>query len=75
MHDLAAQTGVEISEFRKIVHMVQKGEREARQAKKEDVHTHRSRYTSARHQLRKRSPPAQVWAPLEGTAGTSRECS
>ena len=35
--DLAAQTGVEIAEFRKIVHMVQKGEREARQAKKEMV--------------------------------------
>ncbi len=37
VHDLAAQTGVEISEFRKIVHGVQKGEREARQAKKEMV--------------------------------------
>src|SRR6476646_8495679 len=37
LHDLAAQTGVEIGEFRKIVHMVQKGEREARQAKKEMV--------------------------------------
>ena len=37
VHDLAAQTGVEISEFRKIVHMVQKGESEARQAKKEMV--------------------------------------
>jgi RNA polymerase primary sigma factor len=32
---LAAETGLEIGEFRKIVHMVQKGEREARQAKKE----------------------------------------
>ena len=37
VHELAAQTGVEISEFRKIVHMVQEGEREARQAKKEMV--------------------------------------
>ena len=37
VHELAAQTGVEIGEFRKIVHMVQKGEREARQAKKEMV--------------------------------------
>ena len=37
VHDLAAQTGVSIDEFRKIVHMVQKGEREARQAKKEMV--------------------------------------
>ena len=37
VHELAGQTGVEMSEFRKIVHMVQKGEREARQAKKEMV--------------------------------------
>jgi len=37
VHELAGQTGVQISEFRKIVHMVQKGEREARQAKKEMV--------------------------------------
>ncbi|EJW10580.1 RNA polymerase sigma factor RpoD [Rhodovulum sp. PH10] len=34
---LAAETGLEILEFRRIVHMVQKGEREARQAKKEMV--------------------------------------
>ena len=34
---LAAETGLEISEFRRIVHTVQKGEREARQAKKEMV--------------------------------------
>ena len=34
IHDLATETGLEISEFRKIVAMVQKGEREARQAKK-----------------------------------------
>jgi len=37
IHSLAAETGLEISEFRIIVHMVQKGEREARQAKKEMV--------------------------------------
>jgi RNA polymerase primary sigma factor len=37
VHELAGQTGVEIAEFRKIVHGVQKGEREARQAKKEMV--------------------------------------
>jgi RNA polymerase primary sigma factor len=37
IHDLATETGLEIQEFRKIVHMVQKGEREARQAKKEMV--------------------------------------
>jgi RNA polymerase primary sigma factor len=37
VHELAGQTGVEIAEFRKIVQMVQKGEREARQAKKEMV--------------------------------------
>jgi RNA polymerase primary sigma factor len=36
---LAGETGLEIGEFRKIVHMVQKGEREARQAKKEMVET------------------------------------
>ncbi len=34
---LAAETGLDIGEFRRIVHMVQKGEREARQAKKEMV--------------------------------------
>jgi RNA polymerase primary sigma factor len=33
----ATETGLEIIEFRRIVHMVQKGEREARQAKKEMV--------------------------------------
>jgi RNA polymerase primary sigma factor len=37
IHTLASETGLEISEFRKIVHMVQKGEREARQAKKEMI--------------------------------------
>src|SRR5258707_2227687 len=34
---LAGETGLEIGEFRKIVRMVQQGEREARQAKKEMV--------------------------------------
>jgi RNA polymerase primary sigma factor len=34
---VAGETGLEISEFRNIVHKVQKGEREARQAKKEMV--------------------------------------
>src|SRR5712691_7562949 len=34
---LAGETGLAIGEFRKIVHMVQKGEREAHQAKKEMV--------------------------------------
>ena len=37
IHALATETGLEIGEFRKIVQMVQKGEREARQAKKEMV--------------------------------------
>ncbi|MBV9317899.1 MAG: RNA polymerase sigma factor RpoD, partial [Gammaproteobacteria bacterium] len=37
IHSLASETGLEIQEFRKIVQMVQKGEREARQAKKEMV--------------------------------------
>jgi RNA polymerase primary sigma factor len=37
IQELAGETGLEIQESRKIVHMVQKGEREARQAKKEMV--------------------------------------
>ncbi|MDH3741689.1 MAG: RNA polymerase sigma factor RpoD, partial [Hyphomicrobiales bacterium] len=37
IHGLASDTGLQIPEFRRIVHMVQKGEREARQAKKEMV--------------------------------------
>jgi RNA polymerase primary sigma factor len=37
IHALAGETGLEIAEFRKIVHMVQRGEREAHQAKKEMV--------------------------------------
>ena len=37
IHALAGETGLEIGEFRKIVQMVQKGEREALQAKKEMV--------------------------------------
>ncbi|MGC1356046.1 MAG: RNA polymerase sigma factor RpoD [Xanthobacteraceae bacterium] len=37
IQSLATETGLEIGEFRNIVHMVQKGEREERQAKKEMV--------------------------------------
>jgi RNA polymerase primary sigma factor len=37
IHALAEETGLEIREYRKIVQMVQKGEHEARQAKKEMV--------------------------------------
>jgi RNA polymerase primary sigma factor len=37
IHALAGETGLDISEFRKIVQIVQKGEHEARQAKKEMV--------------------------------------
>ncbi|MEL7047426.1 MAG: RNA polymerase sigma factor RpoD [Pseudomonadota bacterium] len=37
IHELATETGLEIPEFRRIVRAVQKGEREARQAKKEMV--------------------------------------
>jgi RNA polymerase primary sigma factor len=37
IHQLAGETGLEIQDFRKIIEMVQKGEREARQAKKEMV--------------------------------------
>ena len=34
-HALASETGLEVTEYRRIVKAVQKGEREARQAKKE----------------------------------------
>ncbi|WP_333795101.1 RNA polymerase sigma factor RpoD [Hyphomicrobium sp.] len=37
IHELATETGLEIAEYRRIVKAVQKGEREARQAKKEMV--------------------------------------
>jgi RNA polymerase primary sigma factor len=37
IHELASRDRPEIAEFRRIVHWVQKGEREARQAKKEMV--------------------------------------
>jgi RNA polymerase primary sigma factor len=37
IHSLASETGLEIAEFRKIVHAVQNGERESRQAKKEMI--------------------------------------
>ncbi len=37
IHALASETGLEIGEFRKIVHAVQRGERESLQAKKEMV--------------------------------------
>ena len=37
IQNLATETGISIAEFRRIVHMVQKGEREARVAKKEMV--------------------------------------
>ena len=37
IHELATETGLEITEYRRIVRAVQKGEREARQAKKEMV--------------------------------------
>ena len=37
IHAIAGETGLELGEFRKIVHMVQKGEREAREAKKEMI--------------------------------------
>jgi RNA polymerase primary sigma factor len=37
IQNLAAETGLEPGEFRRIVHLVQKGEKEARQAKKEMV--------------------------------------
>jgi hypothetical protein len=42
IHALATETGLEIDEVRRIVHMVQKGEREARQAKREMVEANSS---------------------------------
>jgi RNA polymerase primary sigma factor len=59
IQQLAALTGLEIGEFRKIVHGVQKGEREARQAKKEMVEAN----------LRlaiPRSDPGRQYRPDEG---------
>src|ERR1700723_2032949 len=41
IQSLATETGLEIQEFRRLVQMVQKGEREARQAKKERVEANR----------------------------------
>jgi RNA polymerase primary sigma factor len=42
IHALVTETGLEIGEFRKIVQMVQKGERETRGAKKEMVEANRA---------------------------------
>ena len=72
VHELAGQTGVEIGEFRKIVHMVQKGEREARQAKKEMVEANlASRHLDRQeiHQPRPAIPrfdPGRQYRPDEG---------
>src|SRR5262249_16667741 len=41
IQDLAGETGLEIAEFPKILHIVPKGEREPRQAKKEMVEANR----------------------------------
>ncbi len=69
---LAQETGVPIDEYRRIVHAVQKGEREARQAKKEMVrseppprHLHREEI----HQPRPAIPgshPGRQYRPDEG---------
>jgi RNA polymerase primary sigma factor len=57
IHALATGTGLEISEFRKIVHKVQKGEREARRAKKEMVEaTCASSFRSPKYQPRPAVP-------------------
>ena len=69
---LAGETGLEIGEFRKIVHMVQKGEREARQAKKEMVEAKpapRDFHRQEIHQPRPTVPrpdPGRQYRPDEG---------
>src|SRR5262249_36058235 len=51
---LAGETGLEIGEFRKIVQMVQKGEREAGQAQKERVGANMRRLVSIAQKYTKR---------------------
>src|SRR5215470_5408786 len=73
IHELAGETGLEIQEFRKIVHMVQKGEREARQAKKEMVEANLRLVISIADQARTIRIPVHMIETINKIVRTSRQ--
>ena len=73
IQSLATETGLEIQEFRRLVQMVQKGEREARQAKKEMVEANlrlvdldRQEIHQSRSAVPRSHPGRQHWADEGG---------
>ena len=62
---LAGETGLEIGEFRNIVHMVQKGDREARQAKKEMVEANLRLVISIAKKYTNRGRREPMWRSLD----------